>query len=241
MKQMAPSPHELPISAAQRAADVGPRHTLVSDFDGTITRFDFYDLASRAYPEIAADFWQQYEAGRITHFEALRRIFAGIRAPEKELLTIVREMEIEPRLAEAVALLERHGWRIIVASAGCNWYIHRLLADAGVTLEVHANPGSYSPTTGLAMRLPKPSPIFSAELGTNKVAVVREAMRVSSRVAFAGDGRPDLAPALLVPPELRFARKWLARKLTEIGEGFQPFESWLDIALALTETTTQPP
>ncbi|MBE7500301.1 MAG: HAD-IB family phosphatase [Verrucomicrobiales bacterium] len=210
---------------------------LVSDFDGTITRFDFYDLVSRAYPEIAGGFWQQYEAGEITHFEALRRIFAGIRAPEAELVAILREMEIEPRLAEAVALLEQRGWRIIVASAGCDWYIRRLLAEAGVGLEVHANSGSYSPTTGLAMRLPDPSPVFSAELGINKVAVVREAMKIACGVAFAGDGRPDLAPALLVRPELRFARKWLARKLTEIGEAFQPFESWLDIAVALTNPT----
>ena len=36
---------------------------LVSDFDGTITTFDFYDLVSREFPEIAGSYWQQYEAG----------------------------------------------------------------------------------------------------------------------------------------------------------------------------------
>lgn len=211
----------------------------VSDFDGTITRHDFYDLVSREYPEIGGDFWQRYEAGELSHFEALRRIFAGIRAPEERILGIVRAMRIEPRLAEAVALLERHGWRIIVASAGCDWYIRQLLMDAGVSMEVHANPGEYSPAKGLEMGLPEPSPVFSAELGINKVAVVREALRVWGRVAFAGDDRPDLAPALLVRPELHFARKWLARKLIEIGEGFQPFESWWEIAETLTKATRE--
>lgn len=214
---------------------------LVSDFDGTITGYDFYDLVCREYPEIAGQFWQQYEAGELTHFEALRRIFAGLRAPEDEILAIIRSMRIEPRLAEAVALLEQHGWKTIVASAGCDWYIQKLLTEAHVSLEVHANPGSYSAATGLAMRLPTPSPAFSAELGINKVAVVRAALRASDRVAFAGDGRPDLAPALLVPPGFRFARKWLARKLTEIGEGFQPFESWLEIAHALTNPDRKQP
>ena len=215
------------------------RGILVSDFDGTITGFDFYDLVSREFPEIAGNYWQQYEAGVISHFEALRLIFAGIRAPEARILEILSEMRIEPRLAEAAALLETHGWNVIVASAGCAWYIERLLADANVSFEVRANPGRYSPTNGLEMRLPEPSPFFSAQLGVNKVAVVREALRCSPQVAFAGDGRPDLAPALLVRPELRFARKWLATKLTEIGEGFQPFESWFEIARILTEQTPE--
>jgi 2-hydroxy-3-keto-5-methylthiopentenyl-1-phosphate phosphatase len=106
-------------------------------------------------------------------------------------------------------------------------------------LDVKANPGSYSASHGLEMRLPDRSAFFCADLGINKVAVVREALRRSSRVAFAGDGRPDLAPALLVRPELRFAKKWLARKLTEIGEAFLPFESWFEIAQALTQRTQE--
>lgn len=86
------------------------------------------------------------------------------------------------------------------------------------------------------MRLPEPSPFFSPDLGVNKAAVVREALRVSPCVAFAGDGRPDLAPALLVPPQRRFAKSWLAKKLHEIGEGFQPFDSWSDIPSLLMNT-----
>jgi 2-hydroxy-3-keto-5-methylthiopentenyl-1-phosphate phosphatase len=229
------------MSPAPNANSASHQGILVSDFDGTMTQFDFYDLVSREFPEIAGNFWQQYEAGELTHFEALRRIFAGIRAPEENILAILRAMRIEPRLAEGVALLEQHGWKVIVASAGCQWYIQQLLAEARVSLEVHANPGAYSPAKGLEMRLPDPSPVFSAQLGINKVAVVREALRTSARVAFAGDGRPDLAPALLVAPDLRFARKWLARKMTEISERFQPFESWLEIAQALTQPNRKQP
>jgi 2-hydroxy-3-keto-5-methylthiopentenyl-1-phosphate phosphatase len=223
------------------SAHSASRGILVSDFDGTITRHDFYDLVCREYPEIAGDYWQQYEAGKLSHFEALRRIFGGIRAPEEEITVLLRAMQIAPRLAEAVTLLEKHGWKVIVASAGCGWYIQRLLEDAQVSLEVYANPGVYSPAKGLEMRLPDPSPVYSEQLGINKVAVLREAMRVSARVAFAGDGRPDLAPALLVEPELRFARRWLARKLTEIGEKFQSFESWVEIAQALAKPNGEQP
>lgn len=213
---------------------------LVSDFDGTLTRFDFYDLACRRFPEIAGDHWQRYEAGELSHFEALRRIFAGLRAPQEEMAAILHSMHLEPRLAEAVGWLDQSGWKVVVASAGCDWYIRRLLAGAGVTLEVHANPGTYAPDVGLAMRLPERSPFFSEQLGVNKVAVVREALRTAGEVAFAGDGRPDLAPALIVRPEWRFARSWLARKLEEIGEPFQPFDSWLDIARSLSHPAHPP-
>ena len=203
---------------------------LVSDFDGTITRLDFYDLVCQEFPEIADGYWHQYESGRITHFEALRSIFAGIRAPEEKLLGIIGRMEIEPDMKGVVSRLRLAGWNITVASAGCAWYIRRLLAEKGVDVEVHANSGEYFPDRGLVMRLPEPSPFFSQELGVNKVAVVRDALAKYEKVAFAGDGRPDLAPALLVPPERRFAKAWLAHKLTEINEGFVPFDRWRDVA-----------
>ena len=103
----------------------------------------------------------------------------------------------------------------------------------GLVLEVHANPGEFSPATGLRMRLPEASRFFSRLTGIDKVAVVREALRRAAVVAFAGDGRPDMEPALLVPPEHRFARGWLADALREQGQSFHPFTSWTEIADSL--------
>ena len=62
------------------------------------------------------------------------------------------------------------------------------------------------------------------------MAIVQDALNRSDRVAFAGDGRPDLRSALVVRPQLRFARGWLADALGERGEGFHPFECWSQIA-----------
>ena len=215
------------------------KNILVSDFDGTMTRFDFYDLVCREFPDIAGGFWPQYERGEISHFEALRSIFAGIRAPEARLLAIIDTMEIDLQLPKAVGELREHGWDVAVASAGCDWYIKRLLAAQGVSLTVYANPGKFFPDQGLLMQLPPQTSFFSAELGVNKVAVVREALKNYDRVAFAGDGRPDLAPALLVDPKRRFAKSWLAKKLQEIGEDFQPFDQWHEVpALLLKEESS---
>jgi 2-hydroxy-3-keto-5-methylthiopentenyl-1-phosphate phosphatase len=204
---------------------------LVSDFDGTMTKYDFYDLVCREFPDISAKgFWQQYEEGRITHFEALRSIFASIRIQEDRLLRIVQSMAIEPRLAEALSLLDKKGWKVIIASSGCDWYIKHLLKDIPVSVDIYANPGKFIPDEGLVMRLPVTSPFFSADIGINKMAVVRDALQKSACVAFAGDGRPDLAPALIVPPQRRFAKHLLAKQLREIGEAFRPFENWVEVA-----------
>ena len=213
-----------------------PHRILVSDFDGTMTKFDFFDLARRDLPSAADhDFWQEYVAGKITHFEALAGIFAAIRTDGPALEALVDRMELDPALPAAVARLRAAGWEIVVASAGCAWYIRRLLAKAGVQLEVHANPGVFAPETGLVLSLPVASPYFRRETGIDKSALVRAALARDPRAAFAGDGRPDLAPAQLVAPGRRFATGWLARHLEKVGEAFRPFETWSQIADALLE------
>jgi 2-hydroxy-3-keto-5-methylthiopentenyl-1-phosphate phosphatase len=54
-------------------------------------------------------------------------------------------------------------------------------------------------------------------------------------VAFAGDGAPDVESALLVGPDLRFARGYLAEELSRRGEPYRTFGRWCEIAEALTD------
>ena len=209
---------------------------LVSDFDGTMTKYDFFDLARRDLPTSADhDFWQDYVDGNITHFEALAGIFASIRTDWRGIEDVVERMELDPDLPDAVARLRAAGWEIVVASAGCNWYIQRLLEKAGVQLEVHANPGTFAPETGLVLSLPVESPYFLKETGIDKSAIVRAALSRDPTAVFAGDGRPDLAPSNLVAPSRRYARGWLAHHLAKSGAPFHPFESWSQIATQLLE------
>src|SRR5205814_1808148 len=114
------------------------------DFDGTVTRHDFYQLTlERLLPPGVPNYWQDYLAGRLTHFEVLRAYFSAIRAGEDEVLAVVDAMEPDPGLAAAVAGLRAAGWGVVVASAGCDWYIRRLLAACGASVEVYANPGRF--------------------------------------------------------------------------------------------------
>jgi 2,3-diketo-5-methylthio-1-phosphopentane phosphatase len=219
---------------AKTTTDSGP--VLISDFDGTMTRHDFYKLAiEKLLPADTPDHWVGYRSGVITHFEALRRYFAAIRKTEEEVLAAVREMELDAGLRDTVETLRDAGWNVIVTSAGCEWYIRRLLADAGVNVMVHANPGRYVEGGGLIMEMPIGSPYLSESLGVDKTAVVRQNVASGRRVAFAGDGFPDVEPARLVPGNRRFARGDLADVLQKERLEFQRFESWSEIVRKLLQ------
>ena len=209
------------------------RKVLVSDFDGTMTRRDFYQLvAERLLPPGTPDYWGDYRAGRLTHFDALNAYFAAAVADEGALREIARDMGLDPDLRDDVRRLRSAGWAVVVASAGCAWYISRLLHEAGVVLQVHANPGEVVDGR-LVMELPRTSPVFSPSTGIDKPGVVRLALATHDVVAFAGDGPPDLDPVLLVRPELRFATGHLAGELERLGEGFHRFERWSEVARTL--------
>jgi 2-hydroxy-3-keto-5-methylthiopentenyl-1-phosphate phosphatase len=209
---------------------------LVSDFDGTMTTHDFYRLALQSLiPTDVPDYWSAYRSGQITHFEALRRYFASIRKSEEEVMQVVWSMDLDPMLGDAVQKLREAGWRVIVASAGCDWYISRLLSHAHVALECHANPGRFEPGHGLLMELPTESPYFSRELGIDKTAIVQTFLSAGIPIAYAGDGFPDVAPAKLVPEHLCFARADLANVLRQEQRNFRSYGSWSDIARQLVE------
>mgnify|MGYP000914761037 CR=1 FL=1 len=211
---------------------------IVSDFDGTLTRHDVYQLiAERLLPAATPDYWSEYRAGRTTHFEALRGYFAAARGGEAELDRLLDDVDLEPNLPGLLSRLRAGGWDVVVVSAGCRWYIDRVLKRANVDLEVHANPGRIDPSGHLVMDLPDGSPYFSREYGIDKAAVVRAIKNVGKWVAFAGDGPPDLEAALLVTGTWRFARRSsaLAEALEELGEPYQPFEAWSEIVDAILE------
>jgi 2,3-diketo-5-methylthio-1-phosphopentane phosphatase len=207
---------------------------LISDFDGTMTEHDFFRVALSRLPPPAAAVWERYERGLTSHFSALAEIFAALRIDRHELDEMLAEMQVDTGLAAGVERLQQMGWSLVIASAGCGFYIERILLRSRVKAVIHANPGSFIPGQGLLMQPPLASPFFSAETGIDKAAVVRHYLDQGCATAFAGDGRPDLAPALLVPPGYRFATGWLADELGRRREPFVRFDRWCEIAERLS-------
>ena len=212
-------------------SDTPQRQILVTDFDGTITRRDFFWLVVEAFaPAHLEEHWQKYREKRITHFEALAGIFDKLEASEEAMNALLDRADPDPEMKTWLTCLDRAGWDVVVVSAGCSWYIERILARIGVSLPVHSNPGTFIPGGGLHMRLPTESPYFSPEVGIDKAAVVRHYQKAGHIVAFAGDGFPDADAARMVPANLRFARADLATVLTSERLAFRPFERWGEVA-----------
>jgi 2-hydroxy-3-keto-5-methylthiopentenyl-1-phosphate phosphatase len=86
-------------------------------------------------------------------------------------------MELDPQAGGAIEALHDAGWEVIVASAGCHWYIDQLLAGQHIQVTVYANPGKYDPQHGLQMSPPVDCPFFTPSTGIDKLAVVRQPWR----------------------------------------------------------------
>jgi 2-hydroxy-3-keto-5-methylthiopentenyl-1-phosphate phosphatase len=208
---------------------------LITDFDGTFTRRDFFDLILERFdPPAGRAAWRRYLDGRATHAEGIGGVFASLRTDAAGADALVDALDPAPGTAAAMRALQDGGWEVVFASAGCRWYIERLLARLGVRgVTVHASPGAFAPATGLVMAPAPAAPFFSPETGVDKPAVVRDALARDATVAYAGDSDTDRAASLLVPPGRRFVTGWLARRFAAEGVPHRAFTAWPEIATAL--------
>ncbi len=212
---------------------------LITDFDGTFTQRDFFELVLEKFdPPGAETGWQDFIAGKLTLTEGLNAVFTALRTDEAGADELVAALSPAPGTAEAVKNLQQAGWEIVIASAGCGWYIERLLKQQNIEITVHASSGTFSSTTGLLMT-PNPSnPYFHPETSIDKPAVVRDALSRDAIVAYAGDSVTDRAAALLVAPERRFATGWLRRQFSRENVPHHHFSVWPEIADQLLATKT---
>jgi HAD superfamily phosphoserine phosphatase-like hydrolase len=211
---------------------------LISDFDGTLTNRDYFQLILDRYrPPEAQEIWDRFKSGGLSHFEAIAGVFASLRTDLAGAEALVRELDPSPGLGQAVRRLQAAGWELQIASAGCGWYIERFLVWQGIEAEFHACPGEFVPGKGLVMRPATGSRFADEEHGIDKPAVVRAALARDPVVAVAGDSGTDHDGLLLVPAERRFARRWLADDLRAEGQGFHTFEHWPEIVDCLLDAT----
>ena len=113
---------------------------LITDFDGTVTERDFYLLILERYMDPGAmRIWEDYRAGKLTHFEAMQSFFSHAPADEAELEKLLRDTEPDPAFGSAARRLQDQGWDLIIVSAGSSWYIERILQTTGVKATVYSS------------------------------------------------------------------------------------------------------
>ncbi len=172
---------------------------LATDFDGTVIKKDFFwYIIDKVLTEKDIEPWQDYQTGKITHFDGLNRIFQKIRISTEDLHRLIFEIPLEDCFIDTIKLCQKKNIHIYIISAGSDYYIKIILDALGIkdSVNIIANGGKYSPETGLVMtRPPKDSPFYSENYGVNKAGTVKYLKNKYKKVIFAGDGIPDFPAA----------------------------------------------
>ena len=207
------------------------KRALISDFDGTITKKDFFWLAiEQLLTPTDAEPWQEYLKSNITHVEALRRIFSKIRLSEKHFRDFILNIPIEDGFLPTVEFCKENNIDFYIISAGADYYINTILEHLGILdyVTLYSNKSLYSQEKGLQiLETDKNKPFYSNNYGINKKTILESLMNKYHPCLFAGDGGPDLEAAKIA--DYVFARDRLLELCIEIDIKAEKFSSYYDI------------
>jgi 2-hydroxy-3-keto-5-methylthiopentenyl-1-phosphate phosphatase len=204
---------------------------IVVDFDGTITERDTQDdLLERYAPEAYAEAERGLAQGRLTLRECMEQEFAPVRGDHDAIVAeTVEAARVREGFGEFVEAMEAAGNRLVVVSGGFESVIRPVLERVGAAhLPVIAHEFRITPEgTTLDFRADADCDVCGEEC---KRGVV-EGMRDGLPVAYIGDGYSDRCAAIAA--DRRFARRFLAKDLDELGLDYTPFDDFHAVREAL--------
>lgn len=203
---------------------------LVTDFDGTISTLDFFNLVvdQLLNPDDIRP-WQDYKNKLISHAEALSRIFSRIRLSLEDFHEFIMRLPIDSSFIDTVEFCKSNDIPIFIISAGADYYINYILSKLGVDdyVKVIANKSSYSLESGLTFNIDENAEFYHSNFGIDKKKVVETLKKQYKKVVFAGDGIPDEGPASVA--DVVFARDILKQICAKKHIQTRDFTSYKDI------------
>ena len=190
---------------------------LVLDWDGTCTVHDSLVAAVQALGDAAV-----YDRDFASYGEALAAEVGTIRASAEEAAEwAVENVEVRPGFHELVERFDP-----VIVSSGLPQLILPVLGREGVELDVRSNFADPSPGGWrLRFRHDGQCPVCGDRCK-------RRSLPEELPLVFVGDGYSDRCASLAC--DRVFARDGLARYLREEGVPYEPFDSLLDVAAALS-------
>lgn len=205
------------------------RYAFVADFDRTMTEEDFFKIVLDKHlsEEKKAEVLAMKENG-IIGVGFLNAIFAELNMNEDELHNeILTTIILEEGAKNVIAEVENSGGDFYILSAGCAYYIEKILAHHDITgIKVISNPGRYA-NRGIEI-VPNPEfPYYHKDYGIDKGIVIDQLHEQYEVVMFAGDSLPDLPAA--EKADIVFARAALPKILEKEGIKHERFNAFGDI------------
>lgn len=206
---------------------------LISDFDRTISKKDFFHMVISELlqdKENTLKPWEDYLAGKIKHIDALSGIFSQIHLPQEELDKFISTIEIDKYFYDTAKFCFDKNIPFYICSAGTNYYIKkRIPAELKkYNIVLISNDAEYCPETGMKLIAPsEDSYYYNENTGISKQAIVKKLKDDGFVTIYAGDGKPDLKAAKLA--DIIFAKDLLLELCKKENIKTEKFENFNNI------------
>ena len=205
----------------------------VSDFDGTISKQDFYWMVIDKYFPEGRELFKKWKAGELKDIEFLGTVFASIHQSEQKIIDDIHSIPIDEYVPDFIQHVQKNGGDFYILSAGTNYYIHYILKKYGITdVEVFSNKGFFK-EDNVHLDIDENHWHYSERYGIDKSKVIQKLKEEYETVYFAGDSEPDSHPAKFA--DVTFAKDALQDLLRQQGVPFVAVETFEDIEQYLKE------
>ncbi|WP_378953293.1 MtnX-like HAD-IB family phosphatase [Pelosinus sp. sgz500959] len=204
------------------------KFAFVSDFDGTLTKRDFYHIIIDTYlQEWGRPFYEDWKKTRKINVEFLNKIFGAMGKTEEEILAEICRIPLDEHAETFIEKVKKAGGEFYIVSAGTAYYIDLLLAHRHIEgVKVISMAGVYK-DGGIEIIPDEESPYFSEVFGVNKAKIIEDLKKEFETVFFAGDSEPDLGAAK--GADVAFAKNELKELLEKEEKEFIAFDNYREI------------
>ncbi|MCY7752050.1 MtnX-like HAD-IB family phosphatase [Bacillus haynesii] len=205
----------------------------VSDFDGTISKQDFYWMVIDKYFPEGRELFKKWKSGELKDIEFLGTVFASINQSEQKIIDDIHSIPIDEYVPDFIQHVQKNGGDFYILSAGTDYYIHYILKKYGITdVEVYSNKGFFK-EDNVHMDIDENHWHYSERYGIDKSKVIQKLKEKYETIYFAGDSEPDSHPAKFA--DVTFAKDALQDLLRQQEVPFVAVETFEDIEQYLKE------
>jgi len=200
----------------------------ISDFDGTLTKKDFYKIMSEAYlKEEYLPLFKSWKNGEMKDREYLSYVFNNVKRSEAEIDEDILSIPFDPSAKDFIKQVKGAGGDFIVVSAGTSYYINKIFEKHNIEgVDVYSNKGVFK-DNGIYFDLDENSEFYSDRYGIDKLIVVEKLKNNYKKIFYAGDSEPDLKPAIVA--DVIFATGELVELLKKEKKEFIEFKNFSEI------------
>ncbi|WP_226582627.1 MtnX-like HAD-IB family phosphatase [Halobacillus litoralis] len=199
----------------------------VSDFDGTISKKDFYWVVIEKYYPEGKELFKTWKAGDIKDIDFLSHIFTHIEQPEEQIIEDIKNIPIDESAPIFLKKIQEKGAEVYILSAGTDYYIHHILNQYEINNVTVLSNNGYFENKNIHLNMNPEHRHYSNRYGIDKAKVIQELKGKYETVHFAGDSEPDSHPAVYA--DLTFAKDSLQDLLNERNIPYIPVDTFKDI------------